>query len=75
MSRITGPISTEITEPPAWCDPRPSPHGLGLTREGAGACQATDWPARIQALTERAIDAGHTGAGYASLIEVFRGQV
>ncbi|WP_412079573.1 NAD(P)-dependent oxidoreductase (plasmid) [Streptomyces xanthophaeus] len=45
-----------------------------LVRESAAAGIDTDWPARIQALTERAIDAGHTGASYASLIEVFRGE-
>ncbi|MCX5197371.1 NAD(P)-binding domain-containing protein [Streptomyces sp. NBC_00249] len=45
-----------------------------LVRESAAAGIDTDWPARIQALAERAIDAGHTGASYASLIEVFRGK-
>jgi 3-hydroxyisobutyrate dehydrogenase-like beta-hydroxyacid dehydrogenase len=46
-----------------------------LVRESAAAGIDTDWPTRIQALAERAIDAGHTGASYASLIEVFRGRV
>ncbi|MFB7355733.1 NAD(P)-dependent oxidoreductase [Streptomyces gardneri] len=45
-----------------------------LVRESAAAGIDTDWPARIQALAERAIEAGHTGASYAGLIEVFRGQ-
>ncbi|WP_158853656.1 NAD(P)-dependent oxidoreductase [Saccharothrix deserti] len=45
-----------------------------LVRESAAAGIDTDWPARIQALTERAIDGGHAGTSYASLIEVFRGQ-
>lgn len=45
-----------------------------LVRESAAAGIDTDWPARIQALAERAIDAGHAGASYASLIEVFRGE-
>jgi 3-hydroxyisobutyrate dehydrogenase-like beta-hydroxyacid dehydrogenase len=45
-----------------------------LVRESAAAGIDTDWPARIQALTERAINAGHAGTSYASLIEVFRGQ-
>ncbi|MFD9407072.1 NAD(P)-dependent oxidoreductase [Streptomyces sp. NPDC059989] len=45
-----------------------------LVRESAAAGIDTDWPARIQALTERAIDAGRSPASYASLIEVFRGQ-
>ena len=45
-----------------------------LVRESTAAGIDTDWPARIQALTERAIDAGHAGTSYASLIEVFRGQ-
>lgn len=43
-----------------------------LVWESAAAGIDTGWPARIQALAERAIEAGHTGAGYASLIEVFR---
>lgn len=45
-----------------------------LVRESAAAGIDTEWPARIQALTERAIDAGHAGTSYASLIEVFRGR-
>ncbi|MET9990602.1 NAD(P)-binding domain-containing protein [Streptomyces mutabilis] len=45
-----------------------------LVRESAAAGIDTEWPARLQALTERAIDAGHSGAGYAGLIDVFRGQ-
>ncbi|RKT54678.1 NAD(P)-dependent oxidoreductase [Saccharothrix australiensis] len=45
-----------------------------LVRESAAAGVDTDWPARLQALTERAIDAGHAGASYASLVEVFRGR-
>ncbi|GAA3467342.1 NAD(P)-binding domain-containing protein [Nonomuraea roseola] len=45
-----------------------------LVRESAAAGVDTDWPARIQTLTERAIDAGHDGTSYASMIEVFRGQ-
>ncbi|MFH8369942.1 NAD(P)-dependent oxidoreductase [Streptomyces sp. NPDC018031] len=45
-----------------------------LVRESAAAGIDTEWPARIQALTERAIEAGHAGAGYAGLIEVFRGK-
>ena len=45
-----------------------------LVRESAAAGIDTDWPARLQALTERAIDAGRSGTSYASLIEVFRGQ-
>ncbi|MEV6951049.1 NAD(P)-binding domain-containing protein [Streptomyces sp. NPDC051183] len=45
-----------------------------LVRESAAAGIDTEWPARIQALAERAVDAGHAGAGYASLIEVFRGR-
>ncbi|MEU9713874.1 NAD(P)-binding domain-containing protein [Streptomyces sp. NPDC047976] len=46
-----------------------------LVRESAAAGIDTDWPTRIQALAERALDAGHTGASYASLIEVFRRRV
>lgn len=46
-----------------------------LVRESVAAGIDTDWPARIQALTERAIAAGHAGTSYASLFEVFRGQV
>ncbi|MGA4843932.1 NAD(P)-dependent oxidoreductase [Streptomyces sp. G45] len=45
-----------------------------LVRESAAAGIDTDWPARVQALTERAIEAGHAGTSYASLIEVFRGK-
>ncbi|MFJ8649449.1 NAD(P)-dependent oxidoreductase [Streptomyces sp. NPDC093546] len=45
-----------------------------LVRESAAVGVDTDWPARIQALTERAIDAGHAGASYAALVEVFRGR-
>ncbi|MEV5551388.1 NAD(P)-binding domain-containing protein [Streptomyces sp. NPDC052309] len=45
-----------------------------LVRESAAAGVDTDWPARVQALTERAIAAGHAGTSYASLIEVFRGR-
>ncbi|MGN9843603.1 NAD(P)-dependent oxidoreductase [Nonomuraea sp. H19] len=45
-----------------------------LVRESAAAGIDTDWPARIQALTERAINAGQAGTSYASLIEVFRGK-
>jgi 3-hydroxyisobutyrate dehydrogenase-like beta-hydroxyacid dehydrogenase len=45
-----------------------------LVRESAAAGIDTDWPARIQALTERAIDAGHSGTSYSSLIELFRGR-
>ncbi|WP_049569678.1 NAD(P)-dependent oxidoreductase [Nonomuraea sp. SBT364] len=45
-----------------------------LVRESAAAGVDTEWPARIQALTERAIEAGHTGGSYAALIEVFRGR-
>ncbi|RSN56829.1 NAD(P)-dependent oxidoreductase [Actinomadura sp. WAC 06369] len=45
-----------------------------LVRESAAAGIDTDWPARIQALAERAVQAGHAGASYASLIEVFRGR-
>ncbi|MEU0404244.1 NAD(P)-binding domain-containing protein [Streptomyces sp. NPDC006197] len=45
-----------------------------LVRESAAAGVDTDWPARLQALTERAIDAGYAGTGYASLVEVFRGK-
>lgn len=45
-----------------------------LVRESAAVGVDTEWPARIQALTERAIDAGHAGTSYASLIEVFRGR-
>lgn len=45
-----------------------------LVRESAAAGIDTDWPARIQALAERAITAGHAGASYAALIDVFRGQ-
>ncbi|WP_189160685.1 imine reductase family protein [Lentzea pudingi] len=43
-----------------------------LVRESSAAEVNTEWPARIQAMTERAIRAGHAGASYASLIEVFR---
>ncbi|MBH5338217.1 NAD(P)-dependent oxidoreductase [Streptomyces pactum] len=45
-----------------------------LVRESAAAGIDTDWPARIQALAERALAAGHEGTSYASLIEVFRGR-
>lgn len=45
-----------------------------LVRESSSAGVDIDWPARIQSLTERAIDAGHAGTGYASLIEVFPGR-
>jgi 3-hydroxyisobutyrate dehydrogenase-like beta-hydroxyacid dehydrogenase len=45
-----------------------------LVRESAAAGIDTEWPARIQALTERAIEGGHAGTSYASLIEVFRGR-
>ncbi|GII94054.1 hypothetical protein Ssi02_42850 [Sinosporangium siamense] len=45
-----------------------------LVRESAAAGIDTDWPARIQSLTERARNAGHTGTSYTSLIEVFRGR-
>lgn len=45
-----------------------------LVRESAAAGVDTDWPARVQALAERAIAAGHAGTSYASLIEVFRGR-
>ncbi|MEU7281199.1 NAD(P)-binding domain-containing protein [Streptomyces sp. NPDC045431] len=45
-----------------------------LVRESAAVGIDTDWPARIQALTERAIGAGHAGASYAALVEVFRGR-
>ncbi|MER6618022.1 hypothetical protein [Streptomyces xantholiticus] len=45
-----------------------------LVRESAAAGIDTDWPSRIQALAERAINAGHAGTSYASLVEVFRGQ-
>ncbi|MGW0733069.1 NAD(P)-dependent oxidoreductase [Streptomyces sp. NPDC002851] len=43
-----------------------------LVRESAAAGIDTDWPARIQALTERTINMGHAGTSYASLIETFR---
>ncbi|PAZ13903.1 6-phosphogluconate dehydrogenase [Streptomyces sp. SA15] len=45
-----------------------------LVRESVAAGIDTDWPARIQALAERAINAGHVGSSYAGLIEVFRGR-
>ncbi|MEU4579915.1 NAD(P)-dependent oxidoreductase [Nonomuraea sp. ATR24] len=45
-----------------------------LVRESAAAGVDTEWPARIQALTERAIEGGHAGTSYASLVEVFRGR-
>lgn len=45
-----------------------------LVRESAAAGIDTDWPARIQSLAERAIEAGHAGTSYASLVEVFRGR-
>lgn len=45
-----------------------------LVRESAAAGVDTAWPSRLQALTERAIAAGHAGTSYASLIEVFRGR-
>ncbi|MFJ7420789.1 NAD(P)-dependent oxidoreductase [Streptomyces uncialis] len=44
-----------------------------LVRESEAAGVDTEWPALIQTLAERARGAGHAGAGYASLIEVFRG--
>ncbi len=45
-----------------------------LVRESAAAGVDTEWPARIQALTERAIEGGHAATSYASLVEVFRGR-
>ncbi|MGI5170082.1 NAD(P)-dependent oxidoreductase [Spirillospora sp. CA-253888] len=46
-----------------------------LVQESDAAGIGTEWPAHIQALAERVIDAGHVGESYASLIEVFRGEI